>query len=42
MKLFFVAGEASGDQHGSRLIAKIKSLDPSVELVAWGGRFNAK
>jgi len=37
MKLFFVAGEASGDQHGSRLIAKIKSLDPTIELVAWGG-----
>lgn len=37
MKLFFVAGEASGDQHGSRLIAKIKSLDPTIEMVAWGG-----
>ena len=37
MKLIFVAGEASGDQHGSRLIAKIKSLDPSIEMVAWGG-----
>jgi len=37
MKLFFIAGEASGDQHGSRLIAKIKLLDPTIELVAWGG-----
>ena len=37
MKLFFVAGEASGDQHGSRLIAEIKLQNPSIELVAWGG-----
>lgn len=37
MKLFFVAGEASGDQHGSKLIAQIKLLNPNAELVAWGG-----
>lgn len=37
MKLFFVAGEASGDQHGSRVIAEIKKVNPSTEIVAWGG-----
>ncbi len=37
MKLFFVAGEASGDQHGSRVIAEIKKIHPDTEIVAWGG-----
>ena len=37
MKLFFVAGEASGDQHASRVIAEVKRQNPSAELVAWGG-----
>jgi lipid-A-disaccharide synthase len=37
MKLFFVAGEASGDQHGSRVIAEIKKINPNTEIVAWGG-----
>lgn len=37
MKLFFVAGEASGDQHGSRVIAEIKKLQPNTKIVAWGG-----
>jgi lipid-A-disaccharide synthase len=37
MKLFFVAGEASGDQHGSRVIAEIKKVNPATEIVAWGG-----
>jgi len=37
MKLFFVAGEASGDQHGSRVISEIKKIHPDTEIVAWGG-----
>ncbi len=37
MKLFFVAGEASGDQHGSRVIEEVTKLNPNAEIVAWGG-----
>ena len=36
-KLFFVAGEKSGDLHGGNLIKALKSLDPLIEMEAWGG-----
>ncbi len=37
MKLFFIAGERSGDLHGGNLIEAIKTKKPSVEMQAWGG-----
>lgn len=36
-RIFFSAGEASGDLHGSCLIRAIKAADPSVECVGLGG-----
>lgn len=37
MKLYIIAGEASGDLHGSNLIKELKRQEPSVEIRAWGG-----
>lgn len=37
MKLFLLAGEASGDLHGSHLVTELKSRQPDWEIVAWGG-----
>jgi lipid-A-disaccharide synthase len=37
MKYFILAGEKSGDLHGSNLIREIKQLDAQAELKAWGG-----
>lgn len=37
MKYFIIAGEASGDLHGSNLIRGIKSVDPGSEIRCWGG-----
>lgn len=37
MKLYFVAGEASGDLHGSNLIKELKKLRPDMEIRGWGG-----
>ena len=37
MKILMVAGEASGDLHGARLIQEIKRLDPEIEFYAVGG-----
>lgn len=37
MKLFLIAGEASGDLHGSNLIKALKQKNPSIELAFWGG-----
>lgn len=34
---FLLAGEASGDLHGSNLIREMKKLDPDAEYVCWGG-----
>ncbi|GAB3424994.1 lipid-A-disaccharide synthase [Niabella aquatica] len=36
-KYYIIAGEASGDLHGSNLIAAIKKLDSSAEIRGWGG-----
>jgi len=36
-KIFIVAGEASGDLHGSQLIKEIKKRAPDVEIVGIGG-----
>jgi lipid-A-disaccharide synthase len=37
MKLFVIAGEASGDLHGSNLIKALKKENESLEIRAWGG-----
>lgn len=37
MKYFIIAGEASGDLHGSRLVARLKELDQAADIKAWGG-----
>lgn len=37
MHIFISAGEASGDLHGSHLVAAIRSLDPSIRLSCLGG-----
>lgn len=37
MKYFIIAGEASGDLHGSNLIKSIKEIDPSSTCKVWGG-----
>jgi lipid-A-disaccharide synthase len=37
MKYFILAGEKSGDLHGSNLIQEIKLLDKEAEIQAWGG-----
>jgi lipid-A-disaccharide synthase len=37
MKYFILAGEKSGDLHGSNLIQEIKKLDKEAEIQAWGG-----
>lgn len=37
MKYYLVAGEASGDLHGSNLMKEIKTHDPQAEFRFWGG-----
>jgi lipid-A-disaccharide synthase len=37
MKLYLIAGEASGDLHGSNLIKALKRQNPSVACRIWGG-----
>ena len=37
MKYYVIAGEASGDLHGSNLIKELGKLDSSAEFRVWGG-----
>ena len=37
MKYYIIAGEASGDLHGSKLIKAIRHNDPDAQIRAWGG-----
>ena len=37
MKYYIIAGEASGDLHGARLIEAIHHEDPQAEIRCWGG-----
>jgi lipid-A-disaccharide synthase len=37
MKYYIIAGEASGDLHGSNLIRELKKLDLSADIRGWGG-----
>lgn len=42
MKYFFIVGEASGDVHTSKLLTEMIKVDPSAEIVFWGGDRMAK
>lgn len=37
MKLYLIAGEASGDLHGANLIKALKRQAPNLDCRAWGG-----
>ncbi len=37
MKYYIIAGEASGDLHGSNLIKELKKVDAAAEIYCWGG-----
>jgi lipid-A-disaccharide synthase len=37
MKYYIIAGEASGDLHGSNLIKELKKLDNAAAIRCWGG-----
>lgn len=37
MRYYLIAGEASGDLHGSNLIMALKKNDPDAEFRCWGG-----
>jgi len=37
MRYFIVAGEASGDLHGSNLVKELLIADTGAEIVCWGG-----
>jgi len=37
MKYYIIAGEASGDLHGSNLIKELRKLDPAADIRCWGG-----
>mgnify|MGYP001256857756 CR=1 FL=1 len=37
MKYYIIAGEASGDLHGSNLIKALYREDPQAEIRFWGG-----
>src|SRR5690349_3677815 len=37
MKYYMIAGEASGDLHGSNLIRELRKLDTAADIRCWGG-----
>jgi lipid-A-disaccharide synthase len=37
MKYYIIAGEASGDLHGSNLIKELKKIDANANIRCWGG-----
>jgi lipid-A-disaccharide synthase len=37
MRYYIIAGEASGDLHGSNLIREIRKMDTQAEIRCWGG-----
>lgn len=39
MKLYIIAGEASGDLHGSNLIKALRASQPNLHCRVWGGDF---
>ncbi|MGZ3898392.1 MAG: lipid-A-disaccharide synthase [Flavisolibacter sp.] len=41
MKYYMIAGEASGDLHGSNLIKELRKLDKNANIRCWGGELMA-
>ncbi|MEO6905361.1 MAG: lipid-A-disaccharide synthase, partial [Ginsengibacter sp.] len=37
MKYYIIAGEASGDLHGSNLIKELQKIDLNADIRCWGG-----
>ena len=37
MQYYIIAGEASGDLHGSNLIKQLRKLDAAAVIRCWGG-----
>ena len=37
MKYYIIAGEASGDLHGSYLVKHLMKIDANAQIRAWGG-----
>ncbi|RYG08215.1 MAG: lipid-A-disaccharide synthase, partial [Chitinophagaceae bacterium] len=37
MKYYLIAGEASGDLHGSNLVRNLRRLDSTADIRCWGG-----
>ncbi|MGA1666743.1 MAG: lipid-A-disaccharide synthase [Bacteroidia bacterium] len=37
MRVYCIAGEASGDMHGASLLAEWRKRDPSLQVRGWGG-----
>jgi lipid-A-disaccharide synthase len=37
MKYFIIAGEPSGDLHGSNLVKHLQMADPDADIACWGG-----
>ena len=37
MKYYVIAGEASGDLHGSNLLRELKQRDSAANIRCWGG-----
>lgn len=42
MKYYIIAGEASGDLHGSNLVKALKHVDPDADFRGWGGEMMAE
>lgn len=42
MKYYIIAGEASGDLHGSNLMRGLKEADPGAQFRFWGGELMAE
>jgi lipid-A-disaccharide synthase len=42
MKIYMIAGEASGDLHGSNLVKAVRAVRPDAEIRAWGGDLMAE
>ncbi|CAH0999432.1 Lipid-A-disaccharide synthase [Neolewinella maritima] len=41
MRYYLIAGEASGDLHGAKLVEALRARDPAAEIRAWGGELMA-
>ena len=42
MRYYIIAGEASGDLHGSDLVSAIRKIDSDASIRAWGGDLMAE